>query len=88
MGVVSYLNSLNKKNVPSGLRLGNLTEKNLVILFYYVSSAKMIRTILKRPTLPLNHHILSLQSNSSAPVYSKLSAYDVSGSSLNSSPQE
>lgn len=43
---------------------------------------------LQRPTLPLNHHILSMQSNSSAPVYSQLSAYDVSGSSFNSSPQE
>jgi len=41
---------------------------------------------LQRPTFPLNHHILSMQSNSSAPVYSQL--YDVSGSSLNSSPQE
>lgn len=43
---------------------------------------------LQRPTLPLSHHILSMQSNSSAPVYSQLSAYGVSGSSLNSSPQE
>lgn len=65
------------------LYFSNLQQNNITEMI-----VSHINYDLQRPKLPLNHHILSMLSNSSAPVYSQLSAYDVSGSSLNSYPQE